>query len=405
MTEWGIRIRAVLSSHGQTFVVVLLLLGIAGGWMTYSTVFAPGTETTERVASSWTYEQTFEHEATVTTENDVYPVGRTLENRSTYFRSITPRLAGTHVTEYTGEQGNVTATVTLFLVLRGVDGGSRTADASVIWATRRQLDRRVVTDVSPSERVASSFTVDVDAVTNETARIREQLGSNTGNHEVLVRAVTEFEGEVNGDRVDRTDNVTLAIDPQGSTYEVSENGSSPETVTRTVRVDVERSYGFLRTALGPVLLVGGFGGAGSLALARRHNIVALSTAELERLAYLDDREQFDEWISTIRLPSAAFDLPEAEAASLGSLVDFAIDTDNGVVESPDEAAFYVVHDGYLYVYRPPVLDEADGSGSSGEEGVVDVGEETGSVNLSFLDSDEGPDDDLPSEAVSRGDED
>jgi hypothetical protein len=405
MSEWGLRIRAVLSSHGQTLVVVFLLLGIAGGWMTYSTVFAPGTETTEQVANSWTYGQSFEHEATVATENDVYPVGRTLENRSTYFRSITPELAGTHVTKYTGEQGNVTATVTLSLVLRGVDGGSRTADASVIWATNRQLDRRVVTGLSPGERVTSSFTIDVDAVTNETARIREQLGSNTGEREVLVRAVTEFEGQVNGDRVDRTSNATLAIEPQGSTYEVSETGSDRETVTQTAQIEVERSYGFLRTALGPILLVGGFGGAGGLALARRKNLVELSNAELDRLSYLDDREQFDEWISQIALPAAAFDLPEAEAASLGALVDFAIDTDNGVVESPDEAAFYVVHDGYLYTYRPPVLDEELDSGSPGEEPTFDAGEETGSFDLSFLDGDDPSDDDLPSGGVSQADED
>jgi hypothetical protein len=262
-----------------------------------------------------------------------------------------------------------------------------------------------VTGLSPGERVTSSFTIDVDAVTNETARIREQLGSNTGEREVLVRAVTEFEGQVNGDRVDRTSNATLAIEPQGSTYEVSETGSDRETVTQTAQIEVERSYGFLRTALGPILLVGGFGGAGGLALARRKNLVELSNAELDRLSYLDDREQFDEWISQIALPAAAFDLPEAEAASLGALVDFAIDTDNGVVESPDEAAFYVVHDGYLYTYRPPVLDEAGGAGRTEEESAVDAGDGTDSFEFSFLDGDEPSDDDLPSGAVSHGDED
>jgi hypothetical protein len=79
------------------------------------------------------------------------------------------------------------------------------------------------------------------------------------------------------------------------------------------------------------------------------------------LAYEDEREDFDEWISTIRLPDEVFDLPRAEAASLSALVDFAIDTDNSVIEDPDDSAYYVIHDGYLYTYQPPALR---GKGSS-----------------------------------------
>ena len=50
------------------------------------------------------------------------------------------------------------------------------------------------------------------------------------------------------------------------------------------------------------------------------------------------------------------DRPRASADSLGSLVDFAIDTDNGVVEDPSRGLYCVLHDGYLYTYEPPQLE-------------------------------------------------
>ncbi len=93
---------------------------------------------------------------------------------------------------------------------------------------------------------------------------------------------------------------------------------------------------------------------GGLVAVRSRGRLALSSTEQELLAYEDEREDFDEWISTIKLPDEAFDLPRAEAASLGALVDFAIDTDNSVIEDPDDGAYYVVHDGYLYTYQPSV---------------------------------------------------
>lgn len=70
-----------------------------------------------------------------------------------------------------------------------------------------------------------------------------------------------------------------------------------------------------------------------------------------------------------------------EADSLAGLVDFAIDTDNSVIEAPDADAYYVRHDGYLYCYRPPRSDggndetadgsvsETDSTDGNGSEGV------------------------------------
>jgi hypothetical protein len=39
-----------------------------------------------------------------------------------------------------------------------------------------------------------------------------------------------------------------------------------------------------------------------------------------------------------------------------SLADIAIDSDTAVIEDPEDERFYVVHDGYRYVYVPPGTD-------------------------------------------------
>lgn len=82
-----------------------------------------------------------------------------------------------------------------------------------------------------------------------------------------------------------------------------------------------------------------------LFVAKRRGL-ALEERERAYLAYRDDREDLEEWITTMSLP-------EEIAASLGDLVDFAIDTDSRVVYDPDRDLYVVVHEETHYGYRPP----------------------------------------------------
>ncbi|PGF17254.1 hypothetical protein CP556_14875 [Natrinema sp. CBA1119] len=125
---------------------------------------------------------------------------------------------------------------------------------------------------------------------------------------------------------------------------------------------------------GPLALLIAVGGLGSLGFLQSSGCLSLSDSELMWLAFHDDREDFDDWITTIRLPDEAFDRPRAEADSLASLVDLAIDTDNSVIEDPDEDGYYVIHDEYLYTYVPPAADNdsQDSEASSETDAVATV---------------------------------
>lgn len=57
-----------------------------------------------------------------------------------------------------------------------------------------------------------------------------------------------------------------------------------------------------------------------------------------------------EWINQMRIPDEIRERERIEADSLADLVDFAIDTNNSVIE---DDGYYVLHDGMLYTYDPP----------------------------------------------------
>jgi hypothetical protein len=109
-------------------------------------------------------------------------------------------------------------------------------------------------------------------------------------------------------------------------------------------------------------------GLAGLTVARSRDDLGLTDAEREWLAYREDRSEFDEWITEFTVPQEAFDRPRARAASLGDLVDFAIDTDSGVVESADGHQYLVVHDEFLYTYTAPREPEPDGRSGTESDG-------------------------------------
>jgi len=103
------------------------------------------------------------------------------------------------------------------------------------------------------------------------------------------------------------------------------------------------------------------------------SIFALTPAEREYLSYRDDRSEFAEWITAIRLPESVHKRPEAEASSLRDLVDFAIDNDTGVVEDPGTGAYHAVTDEFVYTYAPPTLAVEGGDGNEETEGETTAG--------------------------------
>ncbi|WP_276271533.1 DUF5305 domain-containing protein [Haloarcula litorea] len=353
MPRRWLRLRSFFDKQFETVLVGLLILALLGGWLTYGAHVDPGTTTEERVAASWSMSADYEHQATVTEPNPIYDTGSKLTNRSVYLAFAAPVLNGSFVFDYNASDGGtLDVAVVEQAVMRSVEQDrERTTE---VWRRTRTLTAERADSLSPDGTMRVPFSVDVNRTMNRTERIEEQLGRPPGDPRMEIVSLVRITGTVNGQPVNRTMEYVLPIAFESAAYRVNATASTQE-FQRTETVEVPREPSTLEAVGGPALFGVAFVALAALVVARTRNDLGLTDAERERLVYEDDRTEFDDWINSIELPPDARDLPEARAASLGDLVDFAIDTDSAVVETPDGESYHVVHDGYLYTYEPPVV--------------------------------------------------
>lgn len=357
MSDWRLRLRSVLDGRFAVVVVVLLAVAVASGWVAYTTYDTPATTVEERVDATWETAAWFNHSATVTEPNPVYPVGTRLVDRPVYVVAASPWLNGTYAfTHEASDGGELNGTVSLTFVLRAVE--DQREGRTVVWRTERPLGSHSFESVASGETVRVPFAVNVNDTVARTKRIDGTFGNTPGRPEFAIRATIDLTGTVNGDPVDREVTSALPVALDRGTFRPNASWRWTDRRVERTAVTVERPRGPMQTTGVPTLFLVSVVALGALMTARQTDRLGLSEAERARLEYLDDRAEYDEWISTITLPPEAFDYPEAEAASLEGLVDFAIDTDSAVVEDPAAETYHVVHDGILFTYRAPPASPA-----------------------------------------------
>jgi len=392
-SDTRLRLRAVLNAQFALLLAVCLLAAAAGGALVYTVHVDPGTETQTRTVSSMTVETEYVHSAEVTEPNPVFDIGTVLDGRNTYFTRVAPVLDVAVETSYAAAAASdVAVSYESVLVVRNVGGDGET----VYWQEREPLTTETVSGVAPGETAAASFALNSSAISATADQIESDLGASPGERETFVTTTVTVDGAINGEQTSYTRTVDMTLTHGGETYSVSEPGVQSDTVEQTEPVTVERRYGPLRSLGGPLLFLAGVAGAGGLLYARREVGLALSPAERAYLDYRDDRSEFAEWITEIRLPEPAHDRPEAEAATLRDLVDFAIDNDAGVVEDPRTGAYHAVTDEFVYTYVPPT-PAADGGAAGkaiGGDGVANAGGGGGPGSPDPLDGPTGINDDV-----------
>ncbi|ESS02735.1 MAG: hypothetical protein A07HR67_02239 [uncultured archaeon A07HR67] len=348
--ETRLRFRSFLDAQFTVLLVVCLVLAAAGAGLVYTTHVDPGTEPETRTVSSWTVETEYAHSAEVTEPNPVFALGAVLENRETYFANVAPELDVTPRVTYTADEAEgVDVEVRSVLVVRNVG-----EEGTVYWEQQETVDSTAATGVTPGETVTAPFTLNSTAVDERVAAIESELGASPGETETFVVTDVEVAGTLNGENTTYTRSVEFGFSHEDATYTVADPGVQSDTTEQTVTEPVERTYGPLRSFGGPLVLVVGLLGVAGLSYARYAGLSGIDEAERTYLSFRDDRSEFDEWITRIRLPPETHDRPEAHADTLRDLVDFAIDTDTGVVEDPDTGAFHAVADEYVYTYHPPL---------------------------------------------------
>lgn len=352
MSSRSRRVRTIVADNYAVFVAVLLLVGAVGGYVTYATHVEPGTTTETRETSSWRSTFDFSHRARVTNGTEAFAEGTVLRNRSVYFQRVSPRLNGSVTYAYAATDGGaLNATTTVALVFRSV--GTEGENATVYWSVERPLTEASDGPLAPNGRTRVPFSLNVTAAATEAERIEEQLGGSPGTLEVAVVARTNVSGTRNGQPVDTTRTNRLRITTDGSAYRVEEAGPTTDSGSQSERVTVPAEYGPLRRAGGPLALGVALVGVVGLGWSRYTGRLAVSEAERQWLAYQQTRAEFDEWITTGRVPERADEPPTVTVDSLEGLVDVAIDTDNRVIEDPDRGTCLVLGSDQWFRYDAP----------------------------------------------------
>lgn len=341
-----LRLRNVVADWWWLAVLLGIVLLAGGGWLLFGTVVAPEPTTQTTTLGSIEYTGTFEHAATVQTDNELFPVGTELENQPVYYTRLSPVANGSYVLTYdtTGLEDQ-SATVTVTRVIRAVD------EEAVLWEQTDQLASEHTT--ASDGTVTAAFTLDVPAVERELETIQESLGSTAGETEVLIETTVVLEGGVGEQTTTVETTHTATVGVGGDTYTVEPEAPIEDTatVTRTESVSPEPRPIELLGISG--LLLGGIGLIVVATLARVRGHLALTDEEQAWLTYQSDRAEFEEWIRTIDQPPAATREHRGTAASLADLADFAIDTDNAVIYDPTTATYTVATGDTQYVYEPP----------------------------------------------------
>ncbi|QLD86565.1 hypothetical protein HWV23_12775 [Natronomonas halophila] len=361
MGLWGVRVRASLDEYFVVAVVALLVFGAMGGAAAYTAHLDPGTETRTQEVGAWESTAGYDHQATVTEANQVYPIGYPLENRSVYYTSIAPKLNGTFRYGFAGG-GELDVEAETTLVLRSVG-----EEGETFWEVTDTLEETSTT-IGPDGTATTTFSLNVSEVRARIQSIEEDLGASPGATQVRVVTNVTAAGAAGGADASHETGYVLSIDPGSDTYSVEGPRGETERHPHTGTVTVEREYGPLRSLGGPAVLVLSLLGLVALGIARDQEMLAVSEAERAALAAEAEREEFEEWISTGRVPETVRYRDAVAVDSLADLVDTAIDSDRRVVHDPADDTYHVIDDALRYEYSPDPPVDVSGESTDGSVG-------------------------------------
>ena len=336
----------VIGRYYWLIFVSLVVLGTAGGYVAYSTYTATETVTEQRVTSTATTFSEFNHSSMVREDVGVFSQGVELENRKVYFTSLSPRLDGNYILRHGGrDPGSASARIQLRLVLRSVGDGD-----TVYWKESEQLASANESSLEPGEPLLASFSVNVTRSLDRIDEVRENLSASPGSAEVLVKADSVIEGEVDGERfVDRRSEEML-ISPGRGTYSASsetEGRKAHESKETVVRQESPPNTGVYA---GIFVFVGSIVGFVTLERKREQGFFSVPEEDLMEARFKAERDNFDEWISEGSIEDTS-DRQEVYLSSLTDLVDTGIDSDSRVIETEKGKRFVVLTESVEYVYE------------------------------------------------------
>ena len=327
------RLRLFAARHGRRAGAVLAAAGLVCFAVAGVAMAAP-TEEAAVERNPRTMTTTHAVNATVEETVEPYSAGQELQNEPRYLFAAAPNATVTSTTDLP-DGGSAEARLVLSYAV--------VADETRLWSTNRTL-----ATASGSGSVRLSHTLNASAVRERAARLARNFGAGTTVN-VAVETVVDHETGPHAGEYRASSAVAF---PNARSYGVEPTERSvTRTETATVtRVDQDRTIG--TTGVSParagvgVAGVALLGGAGWLVWGRRR-----FDASAERRAL--HARRYDVYITSVEGP-LDYGWPDEFVASLAALADYAIDTNNQILECQQTGVYLVRDDGRTLVYDPRV---------------------------------------------------
>lgn len=390
MDSRNLRLRRRVADNFWLIAGLLVVLTLAGGYVTYDTYGDPGVEVQTEQVSQWSSQGQFSHQATVINDTAVFNEGTVLRDRSAYFQRIAPVLNGSVSYSYeASDGGDVDVEGTLFFLLRSA-AETQDGNATEYWRVEVPLGRTVEESVASGEAVRIPFTVNVSSAVQRAETIEEEIGGTPGEQQLVLRSQFDITGTINGQQVDRTRTYEATVSMSQNVYSVEGAGPTTDSGRQMREVTVPATYGPLRRMGGPLLSVVGFLGLAGLALAYHRDATTVSDDEREWLQYQSARDEFDNWITDALVPDDELQGTHVTIETLEGLVDVAIDSDRRVIYDRTRSHYLVSVDDTVYVYDPPPDPDPGADGPESPDPLADETRESQeSESVSVLQSADG----------------
>jgi hypothetical protein len=327
------RLRLFAARHGERVAVLLVVAGVVSLSVAGVAMAAP---TEERVEER--NPQTFatSHAVAATVEESVAPygAGQRLTNEPRYLFAASPNATVTSTTTLP-EGGSAEAELVLSYVVSDED--------TRLWSTNRTL-----ATATGEGRVEITETLNATALRERARDLARNFGSGT-TVDVAVATAVDYEAGPYGGEYRVASAVTF---PNAQSYAVA---PADRSVTRTesvtvTRVDQDRTLG--ATGVSPARA-----GVGTLGLALLGSAVWFARGG-RRFDVATERRRlhaarYSVYITSVEGP-LDYGWPDEFVASLSALADYAIDTNNQILECRQTGVFLVRDDGRTLVHDPRV---------------------------------------------------
>lgn len=304
-------------------------------------------EVQEKLVSSYTQYGVYTYTVPVTEANPLYAKGTILEmGKPAYFLTVSPIIdvSFTYRLESTGS-ADISVERETMIVATSKEVAEE--EEKIFWQKEFLLKSEGFDKINNGEMVTTNYSLNISEIQSMVKGVQDQLKyPQDTTIEVVTRVY--YDGKINGENVEGTEEFTMPISISPSYYQIPEELEFSEDTNKykKVRVKKDPSLSTIKMPLSLFLF--------SMVLIGTTlpfmNMSSVEPAYIEKLEKERRYSSFKDFISKGKLPEKRGSLLEVEISSLQELIDAAVDTNSRTIYDQEAGTYFMIHNNALYIF-------------------------------------------------------